>query len=415
MYPNMFPMFKVHKPRPDLEIPLIVVMPSIGSELPGTVPLSYAQGREAMASLAAELAEPDVRETFWPAIYEGATVITSELSRLILDRCVDLPYMAPRDVVGEFVDENGEAQIEIEMPDSVADRTPDGQPLWDDHFNEDDIDNLMATYYYPFRQAIDETVARFLDRFGRCWIIEAHSHAPEPEAGDVSEVPRALIELGYDETHVAGGMVRWFLDREKRFQKMVKAEYAPDPCGGRPLASVNAHNAGSLLPLDNTRLDPRVRSLRVSILRDIHRAVPKRGAEEPLEICYYIPFFLRRAAMDIADRMDIHRSHLSAGDAVVLLDQHLREEGYPPFWNITRVIDGDTQRPWIVTGRHSHLQAAKDVEHLRGCWVVNTSIGYGGLPIMDQMQPSYLVDKWSGAVMPTVRTDLKFESSPNRC
>ena len=116
--------------------------------------------------------------------------------------------------------------------------------------------------------------------------------------------------------------------------------------------------------------------------------------------------------MDIADRLDVHRPQLSASEAGVILEQYLRNNSHPPGWTIERIIDGDAKMNWHVNGRHSYFKPAHDTEHLRGCWVINVNTQGDTIWIMNKVKPSYLVDKWSGSVMPTVRTEVKYVGEP---
>jgi len=396
--------FEVLSPRHDLELPLIVVLPNAGDQLPGGLKHIFALEGDELAQLARNHAELDAVRLFSPAAAQGATVVINHISNLVVDQSLYVPPPPPPDIdllLAVSLDGLPREELGLEEPSSAAvpTTTPDGsRTLHGPEFSEEDRLRLMDEYYYPFQYAVETLVQRFLARYGRCWIVEGRTHRPDPAHESDAQRITPYVRLGSDERHKAGELERWFLDRQKTFDGSRVDVEARGEATRRPLVRIESDQDACFCPLGWRGKDDRVRMLRVSMLREYPRKSDVREMADPAEPEHLMRGFLKFAAKRTAERLDLHRSCIPAHEAGNLVDQYLKNRLRGGNWTIRGVLDGDQSDLWYCKRRTSFFGFMEYRDFLDGCWVVEVEPWVSDPETKTWIQPKYIVDKWSGEV-----------------
>lgn len=420
MYGRHHDFIEILRPRPEMELPLIVVMPAAGDEIPGSLDRTFALQRDEIQEIAKELAETDAEKQFASAVWLGATVVINRLSSLVVDMSRRVPLPPPVDIASGLDaalghDLDPPPPLKGAFTHAVPGLTPDGRQLHDEHVTHDDAQQIMDSYYYPFHGVIEDLARRFITRFGRCWIIEARAHDGAPVMIGKREHPRPFISLSYDERHVSSEILKWFENRKPEFEHQWSQGRRRETPGRRPMLEISHRPDGSIMPLEWRAAEERLRSMRISVVRGIGAGEAEHGPEDPGEAAYLIRGLLRHVSGRVAEQVDVHRTCIPASDAAVIVDQHIRASVRSGIWSVIRVLDGDEQAHWRVHGWFWLTKTTSYLGHLRGCWVVHVASDSHGPGRSREISSTYLVDKWSGETWATALTFSSYGNGSTRC
>ncbi|NBE52428.1 N-formylglutamate amidohydrolase [Streptomyces boluensis] len=149
---------------------------------------------------------------------------------------------------------------------AVYTRTTGQQPLRAPEFDEQP---LLRRYFHPYAHAMTEAVRERLDAAGRVVILDVHSYPTHRLPYELhGDGPRPAVCLGTDPFHTPPEL-------------LARAESAFARCGttGR-----NSPFAGTYVPLEFYRAEPRVSALMLEIRRDVYMREPGGPAGPGLDL-----------------------------------------------------------------------------------------------------------------------------------
>ena len=192
----------------------------------------------------------------------GGTLFVNRVSRLVVD---------PE----RFPDDAREPMARVGQG-AVYTRTADGDAIR--HDDPAARSRLMTRWYEPYHAALEGLVARTLDAFGTCLVIDAHSFATVPLTSEPDQDPdRPDVCLGTDPFHTPRALVAAFAAAlvDEGFRVAVD----------RPFS-------GTLVPLRWYGTDRRVTSIMLEVRRGTYM---DERTGEPLEGFHDVAARLRRA------------------------------------------------------------------------------------------------------------------------
>ncbi|WP_232662992.1 N-formylglutamate amidohydrolase [Pseudonocardia sp. TRM90224] len=222
--------------------PVLLHVPHAGTDIPGWV-------RDRLlvddAGLAAELAALTDHHTDAIALRAAEQaqlrpfVLVNEASRFVVD---------PE----RFPDER-EEMAAVGMAAVYTHGTRGQRIRADDHEHRDD---LLATFYEPWADAVRTAVDDRLRATGRAVLVDVHSYPAEPLPYELHAYgPRPAVCLGTDAAHTPP----WLVDA---------ARQAFAPLGD---VALNTPFSGCYVPLAHHRVDRRVHSIMIELRRDVHQ------------------------------------------------------------------------------------------------------------------------------------------------
>lgn len=122
---------------------------------------------------------------------------------------------------------------------------------------QDERLTLMKNWYHPHHERLEARVTNCIDRYGKCFVLDAHSfpNVPLPyEMADPATV-RPDICIGTDPFHTPPGLAKAFVEAFS---------------GSGWSVAVNDPFAGALVPASRYRCDPRVKAVMIEINRDLY-------------------------------------------------------------------------------------------------------------------------------------------------
>lgn len=177
--------FAILPPTDGPALPLIVHVPHASRAIPAAVRRTFtatpAQVDRELATITDHLTD----RLFAPARAVGATLFVNRLSRLVID-----PERFRNDA-DEMMAPKGMGVVRL--------RTSEGDQLRSPDFPSAAREELLTKHYDPYARALDALARRFVDRCGRCLIIDAHSYSPD--VAYLAGAPSPPICLGFDPPH----------------------------------------------------------------------------------------------------------------------------------------------------------------------------------------------------------------------
>jgi N-formylglutamate amidohydrolase len=146
-----------HLPAEGAEIPLLVSIPHTGTFIPADVADQLADARHA-AGMMADWALHELYD-FLPAL--GIDVVHATHHRFVID--LNRPPDARRLYPGRF--ETG----------LVPTESFQGEQIWRVPPSPDEVTRRIICFYQPYHAALEQRLRDKLARFGRCYLIDAHS------------------------------------------------------------------------------------------------------------------------------------------------------------------------------------------------------------------------------------------------
>ena len=238
--------FRIVRPDAAAALPLLVIVPHAGTRIPDDVRRTLLLGDEELQSEITTMTDHLVDGLFGEATAKGATMLAQDISRLVVD-------------VERFVDDEKESMARFGLG-AVYTRASGGDRLRPDSFSAAERAALLDRFQRPFAEAAERLVDEFLDRWGVCWIIDAHSFPSRPHSYEQGG-PRPEICIGYEEFH-RGKDMESFWEYWEQDQGM-KPYFRR--CG-RALGR-NTPFAGSYVPAKHYLSDPRVKSMMIEVNR----------------------------------------------------------------------------------------------------------------------------------------------------
>jgi N-formylglutamate deformylase len=178
-------------------------------------------------------------DIFYRTALAEDTIVEFPISRLVVD---------PE----RFVDDRQEIMSPRGMG-VVYLRRHNGTPL---RANLDDKDQLIARYYEPHHQRLEEVTFKHVQQYGQAIIIDCHSFPSRPLPYElVQEAHRPQICIGTDAYHTPKWLSATLVNAYQ------KADYE---------VSVDTPFAGTIVPMRFYRRDLRVDSIMIEIRRDLY-------------------------------------------------------------------------------------------------------------------------------------------------
>ncbi|MHB8080399.1 MAG: N-formylglutamate amidohydrolase [Candidatus Krumholzibacteriia bacterium] len=231
--------FKILPPTGGSALPLIVHIPHASRAIPAAVRRAFTATPEQINRELATITDHLTDRLFAPARDLGATLFVNRLSRLVID-----PERFRNDA-DESMAAQGMGAVRLLTVAGDDLRPPDFPPAA--------REALMAEYYDPYARALDDLARQFVDRCGRCLIIDGHSYSPTVRY--LAGAPSPPICLGFEPPHAPLELI--------------------DAWRAGPLRDVpwlpNAPFAGSYVPASFwAPHDPRVRSVMIEVEKSLY-------------------------------------------------------------------------------------------------------------------------------------------------
>jgi len=218
-------------------IPLIIHVPHSSDIIPPEYRDQFILSDAELADQHRKMVDHHVDKLFAMARDMGATLFVSRVSRLVMD---------PE----RFLNEDQEPMAAHGMG-AVYLRTDDGRRLRRPDFSEADRQTVLDTLYHPYHTALNDLVDEYLERFGCCYIIDAHSYPAEPNGFEDPTLARPIYCIGHDEFHQPEAWLQWWREWGAKEQEV---------CFNEPFA-------GSLVPNRHYLTDDRVKSMMIEVKR----------------------------------------------------------------------------------------------------------------------------------------------------
>jgi N-formylglutamate deformylase len=217
--------------------PVVLHVPHASARIPAGERTSILLGDAPLAAELLALTDAHTDRLFAWAREDGATAFVNRVSRLVVD---------PE----RFADDAAEPMAAVGQG-AVYTRTS-----WGAQLRAADAAGrarLLAAWFEPYHAALEALVARTLDRFGRCLVLDGHSFATRPLPGEPDQDPRRPdICVGTDPFHTPPSLADALADALSAEGFSVGID--------RPFT-------GSLVPLRWYRQDPRVASVMLEVRR----------------------------------------------------------------------------------------------------------------------------------------------------
>jgi N-formylglutamate amidohydrolase len=153
-----------------------------------------------------------------------------------------------------FLDDNQEVMAKLGMG-VIYTQTAGGQKLRYQPADKE-RDDLIDSYYRPHHQKLENCVSDFLQKFGRCLIVDCHSFPSValPYELDQSE-DRPDICIGADDFHSP----KWLVDKIRN--EFEKFDYS---------TAINKPFSGTIVPMRYYRKDKAVLSVMIEVNRKLY-------------------------------------------------------------------------------------------------------------------------------------------------
>jgi N-formylglutamate amidohydrolase len=221
-------------------VPLIAHVPHAGTEIPEEERQRILLDDWELADELLISTDHHTRQLAEGARRLGGSVFGTGLSRLVVD-------------VERFTDDDAEPQAAVGRG-AVYVSTSDGARMRET--DRGDRERLLDTCFRPYHAAFETAVARVLEQWGRCLIIDVHSYPSVPPPYELDQGgPRPGICVGTDPFHTPEQLAV-AIEREIRAAGITVER-------DRPFA-------GTFVPLPHYRSDRRVSSVMLEIRRDLY-------------------------------------------------------------------------------------------------------------------------------------------------
>jgi len=351
-------------------IPLIIHVPHASDFIPPELMDQFVLTPEALAEQHRRMVDHHVDKLFEMALRMGATLFVNKLSRLVFD---------PE----RFEDDDQEPMAKHGMG-AVYTHTDDGERLRGISFSQDDRQALIDTYYRPYHEALNDLVDEFIERFGCCYILDAHSYPAEPNGFENPESARPNYCIGHDDYHVPEAWLQWWREwgaaqimPKGRNIKVHVTHVGPDSeeshviedAGPRELkVRFNTPFSGSLVSNRHYLSDNRVKSMMIEVKRSIYMDEQTGELKDRPLAWMYDPIhqFLDYACSDLSDTFHPQEAGISRAAARRRIHGWLVGQHKPGDWLGYNCITG------VVSGEKAGLTgvARWDVEDPSACWAI---------------------------------------------
>ena len=176
----------IHPPRAD--VPVLLSVPHAGRDYPDWLIALSKGGHGSLHSLE----DPLVDQLVAPSIEHGFAAVVARAPRGAVD-CNRAEDEIDPTVVrsGPIASLSPRARGGLGI---VPGRTPSHGPLWRQPIAPQDLEVRLDQVHRPFHRAIEEQLARFLDRYGCALLLDCHS-MPSPDSG-----PQVIIGDRYGQS-----------------------------------------------------------------------------------------------------------------------------------------------------------------------------------------------------------------------
>ena len=135
---------------------------------------------------------------------------------------------------------------------AVYTKTADGNQLKVDSFNSEEKKRVMSQYFHPYSKALEGEVAKVLETFGKCFIVDGHSFPTIPLPYEDPDSNRPDICFGHDSFHAPSESI----------------SALENICRSRDyIFSHNEPFTGSYVPIKYFQKEPAIKSLMIEIRR----------------------------------------------------------------------------------------------------------------------------------------------------
>jgi N-formylglutamate deformylase len=242
--------FEVIKRRPS--VPLLAHIPHASLHIPDQLIKSFTLNNEDLKKELIRMTDAYTDELFAAIGGVGGTMIINRLSRLVMD---------PE----RFVDDNEEVMSQKGMG-VVYTKTSDGSDL-KRLLTVSERDTIIEEYYKPYHERLSVEVAKLLQDFWGCLIVDGHSFPSKPLAYELNQSEqRPDICIGTDAYHTPDLLS----DLSVRYFQKKGLE-----------VKVNEPFSGSLVPTKFYRNEKRVGSIMIEINRRLYMN-EETGEKSPL-------------------------------------------------------------------------------------------------------------------------------------
>ena len=237
----MSTMFEVIRPKDKPATPLIIHIPHSSTFIPDTELTTFSLSSNGLESELLKMTDRYTDDLFSEARELGGTMFVNRISRLVCD---------PE----RFPDDESEPMSKKGMG-AVYTKTADGDQLKVDSFNSEEKKRVMDQYFHPYSKALEEEVAKMLETFGKCFIVDGHSFPTIPLHYEDPNSNRPDICFGHDPFHAPSESI----------------SALENICRTRDyIFSHNEPFAGSYVPIKYFQKEPRVKSLMIEIRRGMY-------------------------------------------------------------------------------------------------------------------------------------------------
>jgi len=376
-------------------IPLIIHVPHASDFIPPEYRDQFILSDADLADQHRKMVDHHVDKLMAMARDMGATLFVNGVSRLVMD---------PE----RFLNEDQEPMATHGLG-AVYTRTDDGRPLRRPDFSEAERLAVLDTLYHPYHQALNDLVDEFLERFGCCYIIDAHSYPALPNGYEDEKLARPNYCIGHDDYHVPEAWLQWWREwsaaqimpkgrnikvhvthvSQDSEESRVIEDYGPRELKVR----FNMPFSGSLVPGRHYLTDNRVKSLMLEVKRSVYMDEQTGELKDRPLAWMFDPIhqFLDYACSDLADTFHPQETGISRAAARRRIHGWLVGQHKPGDWVGYNCITG------VVSGEHAFLtgQALWRVEDPSTCWAIKRATP-PGLITSGQV---VMVDKESGKMV----------------
>lgn len=250
------PSFTVHRPAPEVALPLVIHVPHAADAIPAVHRAGLALDDDALREAMAILVDHDTDRLALSALPLGAHVFVNEVCRLVLD---------PERYADDAAESAAAAGFGV-----VYTRAPDGRPLRRPGWTAADRAALLDALYHPYHAAMRGLVVELHERFGGpVFILDLHSFPACPVRWEApSPRPRPSYCLGFEEGRAPAGWLEWWALREAE----------GPPAADRPLVDHNHPFAGAFVP---GGLPAVVASQVSALMLEVHRSLLPAWPQRP--------------------------------------------------------------------------------------------------------------------------------------
>tara|TARA_B100000686_G_scaffold302786_1_gene339102 strand:- start:71 stop:898 length:828 start_codon:yes stop_codon:yes gene_type:complete len=235
---NEYNGLEIIHPKDKQATPLIIHIPHSSTFIPDTELTTFSLSSNGLESELLKMTDRYTDDLFSRARELGGTMFVNRISRLVCD---------PE----RFPDDESEPMSKKGMG-AVYTKTAGGDPLKKNSFNSDDKKRVMEQYFHPYSKALEGEVAKMLENFGKCFIVDGHSFPTIPLPYEDPNSNRPDICLGYDSFHAPSESISALenICRSKNYT-----------------FNHNEPFSGSYVPLKYFQKEPKIKSLMIEIRR----------------------------------------------------------------------------------------------------------------------------------------------------